>query len=126
MIPDADRPSSTGLDPNFAAALSYLAGPFSGVLILLAERSNRYVRFHAYQAILGLGGVGLLAVLLLVMAFGALILSPSAFTILYWLAFATLLLWIVLWVVLLVQSFTGRAWRLPLVGRRAWEWGQAP
>ena len=33
-------PSSTGLEPNVAAALAYLAGPFSGVLILLVERAN--------------------------------------------------------------------------------------
>lgn len=33
--------SSTGLEPNFAAALAYLAGPFSGILILLVERASR-------------------------------------------------------------------------------------
>ena len=58
---DAAAPSSTGLEPNFAAALAYLAGPFSGILILLVERSNDFVRFHAWQAILGLGGLGLLS-----------------------------------------------------------------
>ena len=55
---DATVPSSTGLDPAVAAALSYLAGPFSGVLVLLAERTNPFVRFHAWQSIIGLGGLG--------------------------------------------------------------------
>ena len=45
--------STTGLDPNFAAALAYLAGPFSGATILLAERKSEYVRFHAWQATKG-------------------------------------------------------------------------
>ncbi|HEX9369070.1 MAG TPA: protease complex subunit PrcB family protein, partial [Vicinamibacterales bacterium] len=52
-------PSSTGLDPRTASALAYLAGPFSGVLILLAESTNPDVRFHAWQSIVGLGGLGL-------------------------------------------------------------------
>jgi len=34
---DARAASSTGLEPQFAAALAYLAGPFSGIIILLAE-----------------------------------------------------------------------------------------
>ena len=58
---EAATPSTTGLEPNFAAALAYLAGPFSGVLILLVERANGFVSFHAWQAILGLGGLGLLS-----------------------------------------------------------------
>lgn len=116
---EEDRPSSTGLEPNFAAALAYLAGPFSGVLVLLAERSNEFVRFHAYQSIFGLGGLGVLAAALLMSAFAALILSPAIFTLLYWLGFAALVLWIVLWAALLVQAITGRRWSLPLVGRLA-------
>lgn len=112
-------PSSTGLDRNFAAALAYLAGPFSGMTILLAEQRNRYVRFHAWQAVLGLGGLGLLALTLLVGAFAGLVLSPAVFTTLYRLAFAGLAVWLVLWVVLMVQAFRGVAWRLPLVGEAA-------
>ena len=119
MIAPTSTPSSTGLDQNFAASLAYLAGPFSGALILLAERANAYVRFHAYQAIFGLGGLGLVVVGLLLSAFASLIFSPSLFTALSWLAFITLGGWIVLWAVLLIQAFTGRVWQLPLVGAMA-------
>jgi uncharacterized membrane protein len=52
-----EPPSSTGLAPSTASALAYLAGPFSGALILLAETSNGDVRFHAWQSIVGLGGL---------------------------------------------------------------------
>ena len=65
------EPSSTGLDAHVAAALAYLAGPFSGVLILLAEQTNPYVRFHAWQSIVGLGGLGVFVVLLGMLAFGS-------------------------------------------------------
>jgi uncharacterized membrane protein len=112
-------PSSTGLDRNFAAALAYLAGPLSGMTILMAEQRNRYVRFHAWQAVLALGGLGLLALGLLAGAFAGLVLSPVVFTTLYRLAFVALAVWVVLWLALIVQALRGVAWRLPLVGQAA-------
>ena len=116
---DARAASSTGLEPPFAAALSYLAGPLSGITILMAERSNRFVRFHAWQAIIGLGGLGLLAILLLVGAFLGLFVSPVLFTTLYRLAGLTAVVWLVLWAMCLVKAFGGSAWKLPLAGRYA-------
>ena len=45
-------PASTTLklDPNVAAALSYLCGMLSGIAFLILEKQNRYVRFHAMQS----------------------------------------------------------------------------
>jgi uncharacterized membrane protein len=113
---DARAASSTGLEPQFAAALAYLAGPFSGLIILLAERTNRFVRFHAWQAIIGLGGLGLLAVGLLLSAFLGLFLSPSAFTALYMLAGVTAVVWLAVWALCLVKAFGGSTLKLPLAG----------
>ena len=116
---DARAASSTGLEPQFAAALAYLAGPFSGLILLLAERSNRFVRFHAWQAIIGLGGLGLLAITFLLSAFLGLFLSPAMFTTLYVLAGVTAVVWLGVWALCLVKSFGGSALRLPLAGRYA-------
>lgn len=44
-----------GLSPRVVAALAYLAGWPAAVGIFLAERRNRFVRFHAAQAIFSLG-----------------------------------------------------------------------
>ena len=41
-----------GLDENLVAALSYLFGPFSGIVVLVMERENKFVRFHALQSTL--------------------------------------------------------------------------
>ena len=56
--------TSTGLDANLAAALSYLLGFVSGAVFLVLEKENRFVRFHALQSVLAFGGVTLLWVLL--------------------------------------------------------------
>ena len=116
---DSSVPSSTGLDPNFAAALAYLAGPFSGILMLLVERANEYVRFHAWQSIVGLGGLGLLSAGLLVLSFLTLLLSPFVFTLMYWLAYVLGIVWVGLWIVCLVKAFTGDRWMMPVAGRHA-------
>lgn len=117
--PGAEAPSSTGLDPNFAAALAYLAGPFSGILILLVERASGYVRFHAWQAVIGLGGLGVLAAAALVLSFLTLLLSPLVFTLMYRLSKGLAVLWLVAWVVCLVKAFTGSVWKMPVAGRYA-------
>jgi uncharacterized membrane protein len=117
---DATGPSSTGLDPSIAAALAYLAGPFSGIVILLAERTSAFVRFHAWQSIIGLGGLGAAVVGLLFFAFVALLVfSPTLFTWLYRLAGLTTIAWVLAWGFCLVKAFSGSAWKLPFAGDAA-------
>jgi uncharacterized membrane protein len=112
-------PSSTGLEPNLAAALAYLAGPFSGLLILLIERTNSFVRFHAWQSVIGLGGLGVLAAGTLVASFLTLLLSPVAFTLMYRLSEILALVWLVAWGVCLIKAFGGTRWSMPIAGHYA-------
>src|SRR5215208_7905053 len=44
--------SSTGLDENIAALLSYVFGWISGLIFFLIEKESRLVRFHAMQSLL--------------------------------------------------------------------------
>ena len=115
----AQAPSSTGLDPNLAAALAYLAGPFSGALILLVERANGYVRFHAWQSIFALGGLGLLSVATLILSFATLLVSPLLFTVMYRFSEIVAIVWLVAWIVLLIKAFSGARWELPIAGKYA-------
>ena len=111
--------SSTGLDAHVAATLAYLAGPFSGVLILLAERTSSYVRFHAWQSVLGLGGLGLIVALLLGLAFASVIVSATAFRTLLITSWIVWVFWILVWAVCVVRAFTRRRWKLPIGGTYA-------
>ena len=113
------EPSTTGLEPHVAATLAYLAGPLSGVLVLMAERTNSYVRFHAWQSILGLGGLGVLVGLLLIVAFAAVIVSATAFRALLVASWICWALWVVCWAICLVKAFTRRRWKLPIAGEYA-------
>ena len=113
------EPSSTGLEPHVAAALAYLAGPFSGVLVLFAERSSSYVRFHAWQSVIGLGGLGLFVALLLAAAFTSVIVSATAFRALLLAAWIVWGVWVICWAVCLVRAFGRRRWKLPIAGAYA-------
>jgi len=44
--------SSTGLDENLAALLSYVGGWVTGLIFFLIEKDSRLVRFHAMQSLL--------------------------------------------------------------------------
>jgi uncharacterized membrane protein len=45
--------AASGLTPNVAGALTYLVGAITGILFLVIDpfRSDRFVRFHAFQSI---------------------------------------------------------------------------
>jgi len=44
------KKSVFGLDENIAGLLCYLLGFISGIIILILERENKFVRFHALQS----------------------------------------------------------------------------
>ena len=110
------EPSTTGLNPDVASAMAYLAGPFSGALVLMAERSNPTVRFHAWQSIIGLGALGVLVAFLILSAFASIVISAALFKALLYAGWAAWIAWIVVWVMCIVKAYQGQRWKLPLAG----------
>ncbi|HEX5831975.1 MAG TPA: DUF4870 domain-containing protein [Gemmatimonadaceae bacterium] len=114
--PSSSGTSSTGLDPNVAGALAYLLGPLTGILFLVLEKENRFVRYHAAHSI-AVGIVLIIASVALAILSGVLAFIPF----LGWLV-ATLLSVVlgfgslVLWLLLMWQAFQGREWSLPIAG----------
>lgn len=101
--------TSTGFDANVAAALSYLVGFVTGIIFLLAEKENRFVRFHALQSTLLFAGIVAIDILLqLVPLIGALIVI-----------FVVIPLSAILWLLLMFKAYQGEEFKLPLVGQMA-------
>ncbi len=88
----------------FFAASCYLVGPFTALPLLFINRSQSYVRFHAYQSIcfffLVIGGYLLLSLSLI-----GLIIAPFY-----------LILVFVLWVLIMTKALKGEKFKLFLVG----------
>src|SRR5437667_7915954 len=51
-IPNANGPTSMGMDANVAAGLSSLLSIVGGLIFYFGEKQNRFVRFHAMQSII--------------------------------------------------------------------------
>lgn len=109
--------TSTGLEPRMASALAYLAGPFSGALMLFAETANDDVRFHAWQSIIGIGGVAVAILLSYMLAFGMLFVSATAVTVMFVVASVLWVVLLIAWAMCLFKAYTaGPRWKLPIAG----------
>jgi len=100
--------SGLGVPSNIAATLAYAFGAVSGIVILMIERDDKFVRFHAWQSTLTFLGALLVSLLL------------SSFPVLGWLlniAFTAGL--VALWVLLMLKAFSGEKFKLPYVGEIA-------
>jgi uncharacterized membrane protein len=109
----------SGREPNVAAALSYVLGPITGVLFLLLEKQNRYVRFHAAQSLA-------VSVLLIILNVGVSLLAgvlapvPSVGVLLVFVLKAVVALGtFLLWVALMWRAYRGERWELPAAGEMA-------
>ena len=103
--------TSTGFDANVAAALSYLVGFVTGIIFLVLEKDNRFVRFHAMQSTLVFAGIVAIDILLqIVPLLGALVVI-----------FVVIPLSAILWLLLMFKAYQGEEFRLPLVGDMAAE-----
>lgn len=114
-VPPARAARTLGLSAPHAAALAWAGGWLTGSIVVWLDPADRFVRVHALQSVLAIGGLMLLAIgswgLGLLMAF----VNPSVFRALTWLATATWALVALVWLAGLVQAWRGRALRLPVV-----------
>jgi uncharacterized membrane protein len=110
----------TGLQPTIAAALAcVIAPPIGGILFLVLEKKDKFVRFYAMQAVL-LGGLGFILWMFLQIA--AVILSPlgflgTAFIKLLSVSFSLIsLVGFVVWIVMIVKALSNKEWEIPYLG----------
>ena len=101
--------TSTGFDANVAAALTYLVGFVTGIIFLLVEKENKFVRFHAMQSTLLFIGIILVDVVLKMIPF---------------LGFLVVIIIVIplsaiLWLLLMYKAYQGEEFKLPLVGQMA-------
>ncbi|MUV38177.1 UPF0132 membrane protein [Lentibacillus sp. JNUCC-1] len=105
---ESEKKTSTGLDRNVAALLCYLAGFVTGIVFLVIEKEDRFVRFHALQSIVTfviifVASLVLTAIPLIGWIIG-LLLSPLS---------------VVLWIVLMLKAYQGKEFKLPIAGNIA-------
>ena len=112
-----------GLNENIAGALCYAFGPISGIVALVMERENKFVRFHALQStiwflfllssywVLGLIR-SILGVIPLIGGLFGLLLVPVLVVgnMVYWGSK----------IVLAYKAYEGKTYKIPVVGDVVW------
>lgn len=100
--------TSLGMEENIEGALCYVLGFITGIIFLMLEKDNKFIRFHAMQSIL-------VFLPLWVMAFfiGWFIWFLWMITPFIW------LLSLILWLILMLKAFQGEMYKLPIIGDAA-------
>ena len=99
--------TSTGLDENVAGLLCYVLGWISGIVFILIEQENKFVRFHAVQSIVTFGSITIVSIALSIL--GLIPFLGVAFDIVNWIIG---LLAFVLWIVLMVKAVQRTKYKL--------------
>ena len=108
--------TSTGVDARLSSVLCYAGWWVTGLVFLFAERRHPSVRFHAAQSLIVFGAISV-----------ALFLCGGASAVAFFVAAPTFqmiqaignVLWfgaVLLWLALLLKTWRGETWRLPMAG----------
>src|SRR5437762_1715246 len=100
--------TSTGIEPNVAALLTYLIGWVTGIVFFVIEKDNKFVRFHAFQSIVVFGALTLLPFVLGFIPVLGWMLIPVVY-----------MLELALWIILMVKAYQGEKFKLPIAGDMA-------
>lgn len=104
-------PTSVGIDANIAGAVSYFW--IVGLIFFLIEKQNKFVRFHAFQAMLY--GLGFWIINIVLGIFGGYFFyGLSLLADLFW------LVWVIGAIYAAVQAYNGKWFKLPIVGDMAY------
>jgi len=102
--------SSTGMEPTLAAGLAVLILPgacwIGGLIFFLMEKESKYVKFYAFQA-LCLGICYFASVLAVIPVVGWIIVP-------LWDLFL-----FVIWIICLINAFSGKIFKIPVIGNIA-------
>jgi uncharacterized membrane protein len=113
--------TSTGLEPNVAAGLSTLVTVITGIIFLLLEKRDAYVRFWAMQSVVfGIAWFAVTLVFTVIHAILHAIFWPLG---LLWGLFSAVVYlgFVIVWIVMIIQAFSGKQWSIPYLGRIARE-----
>lgn len=107
---DVNKKSSTGLDPKVAVLLAYLFSWLGGLIILLLEKENKFVKWNALQALI-LGIIEVVAIVVISVILG--LIPYIGWFFFSWLGWVIAAAAWILAIVAIVMAFQGKTFRIP-------------
>jgi uncharacterized membrane protein len=110
------KSTSTGVDARLSSVLCYAGWWITGLVFLFAERRDRTVRFHAAQSLIVFGALSVLLIACGGASAIAFFVATPAFQLVQ--AFGNALWFgaVLLWLFLLLKTWRGEEWRIPVAG----------
>jgi uncharacterized membrane protein len=97
--------TALGIDENIEGLLCYVLGWITGIVFLVLEKENKFVRFHAMQSL------GTFLVLFIILV----IIGMIPF--IGWIISILISIFmLILWLFLMYKAFKGERYKLPIVG----------
>jgi len=110
--------STTSLDPNIAAGLSYVGMWVTGLIFFLLEKQNRFVRFNAMQSIIFFGACTVFWIFISIVS--------AVLPFFWYLNTLVFLGGLIIGIILLVNAFQGKYFKLPVIGDYAERYANPP
>jgi uncharacterized membrane protein len=93
-----------GLAENISGVVAYFLGFITGIVLLVIEKENKFVRFHAAQSTVVFGALFIISIIL------------GFIPIIGWLIALFLpIIGLVLWLYLMFMAYKGNLYRLPVL-----------
>ncbi|MBU4314338.1 MAG: DUF4870 domain-containing protein [Actinobacteria bacterium] len=113
---DFSKKSSTGMEPKIAVLLAYLFSWLGGLIILLIEKENRFVKWNALQAlILGIVEVACIFVISFILG----LIPYIGWFFFSWLGWVLAGVAWIFAIIAIVMGFQGKTFRIPGVSSLA-------
>lgn len=99
------KKTTLGIDEDIEGLLCYVLGFISGVVFLLIEKDNKFVRFHAMQSTVVFLSLFIIGMVLWLIPFIGWLLGTLLFV-----------LELFLWLFLMFKAYSGEKYKLPIAG----------
>ncbi len=114
--PDFKKKSSTGMESQIAVLIAYLFGWVSGLIIYLIEKENKFVKYHAMQAlILGIFEVACIIVISVILG----LIPYIGWFLFSWLGYVLASVAWIFGIIAIIKAFKGEVYRIPVISKLA-------
>lgn len=97
--------TALGIDENIEGLLCYVLGFITGILFLVIEKENKFIRFHAMQSIATFLALFVISIVLGFIPIIGWVISPLIG-----------LAGLILWLLLMFKAYKGEKYKLPIAG----------
>lgn len=108
MANDIKTKTVLGIDENIEGLLCYVLGWITGIVFLVLEKENKFVRFHAMQSLATFLVLFIILVIIGMIPFVGWVIS-----------ILISIFMLFLWLFLMYKAFKGERYKLPIVGEFA-------